>query len=107
MDIFSEENKQKVLEHLLNLATEGSNSTCIKLYLDLAAEQAPSETITVDQALVIMRKAVLAQNNETPESSLALADSSNSPPACGGVREGASENSQPTIQSTRASARGA
>lgn len=86
MDIFSEENKQKVLEHLLNLASEGSNSTCIKLYLDLAAEQVPSETITVDQALVIMRKAVLAQNNETPD---------------------ASETPQPTIQSTRASARGA
>jgi len=64
MNYFSNENRQQVLKHLFALATEGSNSTAIKLYLDLAAEQSPTENLTVEQALAILREAMQHENEE-------------------------------------------
>lgn len=59
MDVFSEEAKQQVLGNLFDLATEpkSANVSAIKLYLDLMGEQTPSESLTVDQAMTILRMA--------------------------------------------------
>lgn len=57
MNVFSEQAKQQVLENLFALATEckSTNVSAIKLYLDLADEQTPSESLTTEQAIELLR----------------------------------------------------
>ncbi len=57
MNIFTEKAKQKVLDTLYDLATEAksTNVSAIKLYLELAGDQSPAESLTTEQALEILR----------------------------------------------------
>lgn len=55
--VFSEESIQQVLDTLFALATEGKNTTAIKLYLELATEQTgqSSAELTLAQAVELLK----------------------------------------------------
>ncbi len=57
MNVFSDEHKQQVLDNLFQLATEpkSTNVSAIKLYLELANEQSPTDTLTLEDAIEIIR----------------------------------------------------
>lgn len=66
MNIFSDEKKQEVLDALFTLATDSAkgNVSAIKLYLELAGEQTPSDALTLETAIDVIRD--LTNDNETP-----------------------------------------
>lgn len=55
--VFSDESKQKVLDKLFQLATEKDNVPAIKLYLELADEQAGASAadLTFAQAIELLK----------------------------------------------------
>ncbi|MCB1060551.1 MAG: hypothetical protein KDB65_09980 [Calditrichaeota bacterium] len=58
MNIFSDDKKQQVLDALFELATntDKGNVPAIKLYLELASEQLPQDTLTLDKAIDVIRE---------------------------------------------------
>lgn len=65
MNYFSDENKNKVLDALFQIASEpkSTNVSAIKLYLELAEEQVSPEELTTEKALEILR--VATQQSES------------------------------------------